>query len=139
MSQMCPHCSFDNPDEAPKCSNCTLPLHGLLGYKTKLAERYEVVSVLGFGAMGAVYLAEDNRLVGRRCAVKENRTRADESPEVLVRLREQFLAEASIMARLDHPGLPKVSDYFITANNREYLVMDYVEGEDLNSMLQRVE
>ncbi|MBN1993841.1 MAG: PD40 domain-containing protein [Anaerolineae bacterium] len=140
MSQMCPNCSFDNPDEAKTCSNCPSPLYGLLGQQAVLSDRYQVVSVLGFGAMGAVYLAEDQRLAGRRCAIKENRPNADDGPEVLARLREQFLAEARVLARLDHPGLPKVSDYFVTANNnREYLVMDYVEGEDLNSMLQRAQ
>jgi serine/threonine protein kinase len=139
MSQMCPNCSFDNPDDAKTCSNCPSPLYGLLGYKTILTDRYQIVSVLGFGAMGAVYLAEDQRLVGRRCAIKENRPNADENPEVLARMREQFLAEARVLARLDHPGLPKVSDYFVTENNREYLVMDYVEGEDLTSMLERTQ
>jgi serine/threonine-protein kinase len=135
---MCPNCSFDNPDDAAQCSNCPSPLYRLLGHKTLLADRYSVVSVLGNGAMGAVYLAEDQRLASRRCAIKENRPGADENPEVLIRLREQFLAEANVLARLDHPGLPKVSDYFIANENREYLVMDYVEGEDLNSMLERI-
>jgi serine/threonine-protein kinase len=133
---MCPNCSFDNPDNAQKCSNCTAPLQGLLGYHTLLGHRYQVISVLGCGAMGAVYLAEDKRLVGRRCAIKENRPDANAGPEFQIQAREQFLAEASVLARLDHPGLPKVSDYYIE-NERQYLVMDYVDGEDLDSMLQR--
>ncbi|MFN8459939.1 MAG: protein kinase [Anaerolineae bacterium] len=136
MSQMCPNCSFDNPDEATKCSNCPSPLRGLLGYRTILGGRYQVVSVLGCGAMGAVYLSEDKRLVGRRCAIKENRPDTNASPEFQAQAREQFLAEASVLGQLDHAGLPKVSDYFIE-NNREYLVMDYVDGEDLESALQR--
>jgi serine/threonine-protein kinase len=86
--------------------------------------------------MGAVYLAEDQRLVGRRCAIKENRSDPGARVEVKTQTREQFLAEANVLARLDHPSLPKVSDYFIE-NDREYLVMDYVEGEDLESRLQR--
>ncbi|MBE7469484.1 MAG: hypothetical protein DPW09_21155 [Anaerolineae bacterium] len=136
MSQMCPNCSFDNPDDAPKCSNCPATLQGLLGYRTTLGSRYQVISVLGCGAMGAVYLAEDKRLVGRRCAIKENRPDANASPEFQAQAREQFLAEANVLGQLDHPGLPKVSDYFIE-NERQYLVMDYVEGEDLDSTLQR--
>lgn len=136
MSQMCPNCSFDNPDDAPKCSNCPATLQGLLGYRTTLSSRYQVISVLGCGAMGAVYLAEDKRLVGRRCAIKENRPDANAGPEFQAQAREQFLAEANVLGQLDHPGLPKVSDYFIE-NERQYLVMDYVEGEDLDSALQR--
>lgn len=137
MSQMCPNCSYDNPDDATKCRNCPSPLYGLLGENIILENRYQVTSVLGFGAMGAVYLAKDQRLVGRRCAIKENRPDATTRPETLNRIREQFLAEASVLARLDHPVLPKVSDYFVAENNREYLVMDYVEGEDLLSVLER--
>lgn len=118
------------------CARCPSPLRGLLGDGTVLSSRYRVISVLGCGAMGAVYLAEDRRLEGRRCAIKENRPDGNEPPEVLTRMREQFLAEANVLARLDHAGLPKVSDFFIE-DQREYLVMDYVEGEDLASMLQR--
>lgn len=58
------------------------------------------------------------------------------SPQVLTQLRQQFLAEASILSRLDHPNLTKVSDYFTQGGN-EYLVMDYVEGENLQSVLDR--
>lgn len=136
MSQMCPNCSFDNPDEAKTCSNCPTALRGLLGADTVLAGRYKLVSVLGCGAMGAVYLAEDQRLVGRRCAIKQNRHDPNASVDIQAQSREQFLAEARILARLDHPGLPKVSDYFIEDDN-EFLVMDYVEGEDLQSLLLR--
>lgn len=136
MSQMCPNCSFDNPDDAQACSNCPSPLRGLLGYRTTLGARYQVISVLGCGAMGAVYLAEDKRLVGRRCAIKENRPDSNAGPEYQAQAREQFLAEASVLGQLDHSGLPKVSDYFIE-DERQYLVMDYVEGEDLESTLLR--
>ena len=138
MSQMCPNCSYDNPDEAKTCVNCSVVLRGLLGENQMLADRYKVVSVLGCGAMGAVYLAEDQRLVGRRTAIKQNRPDPNATVDVRAQSRDQFLAEASILARLDHPSLPKVSDYFIFQED-EYLVMDYVEGEDLDSLLQRTE
>lgn len=137
MPQMCPACSHNNTDQAQTCVLCGFMLRGLLGENTVLSNRYEITSVLGCGAMGAVYLATDRRLKGRRCAIKENRLDASASPEVQAQSRDQFMAEASVLARLDHPNLPKVSDYFIE-NEREYLVMDYVEGEDLDSRLQRV-
>ncbi len=138
MTQMCPNCSFDNANDTTHCTQCATPLQGLLAEKSTLSERYKIMSVLGYGAMGAVYLAEDVRLVGRRCAVKENRPNATVNVDIQAQSREQFLAEASILARLDHANLPKVSDYFIE-NDREYLVMDYIEGEDLDSYIQRAQ
>ena len=48
--------------------------------------------------------------------------------------REQFLREATVLARLDHPNLPKVSDFF-SNGPRDYLVMDYVPGNDLRTLL----
>ena len=101
-----------------------------------LQARYRILGLLGQGGMGAVYLAEDTRLPGRRCAIKENVPDPTATPQTLAQLRQQFLAEASILSRLDHSNLPKVSDYFTQANN-EYLVMDYVEGENLQSVLDR--
>ena len=70
---MCPDCGMDNPNDAHTCSNCDGVLRNLLGKDSLLSERYNVVGVLGYGAMGAVYLADDTRLEGRRCAIKENR------------------------------------------------------------------
>lgn len=98
---------------------------------TILRERYRIVGLIGAGGMGAVYLADDDRLDGRRCAVKEQRLDAALSQNA----RDQFHQEASILARLDHPGLPKVSDYFFDdATHRDYLVMDYVAGQNLEQL-----
>ena len=94
-----------------------------------LQSRYLILDLLGKGGMGAVYLAEDTRLPGRRCAIKENVPDPSASPQILDQLREQFLAEASILARLDHPNLPKVSDYFTQGSN-QYLVMELRRGRE---------
>jgi eukaryotic-like serine/threonine-protein kinase len=95
-----------------------------------LSERYEVVSLVGQGGMGAVYECRDLRLPGRVCAVKEVRLDPFVAPDLLLEAEEQFRREAQVLARLDHPNLPKVSDYFAT-ETRHYLVMDYVAGNDL--------
>lgn len=110
---------------------------GLLTPGMTLHHRYDIMRLLGQGGMGAVYLAEDNRLRGRLCAIKENLPDPNASPHELTQVREQFKKEARVLARLDHPNLPKVSDFF-SESGREYLVMDYVEGEDLESAQQRV-
>ncbi len=83
--------------------------------------------------MGAVYLADDNRLEGRRCAIKETQLLPGLGERIAQAMRDQFHREANILARLDHPNLPKVSDYF-SEGPHDYLVMDYVPGPDLYQM-----
>ena len=82
--------------------------------------------------MGAVYRAEDLRLEGRLCAIKEIQLGAE--PVFAAQSREQFQREASVLARLDHPNLPKVSDYFLEGE-RDYLVMDFVAGRNLREIM----
>lgn len=84
--------------------------------------------------MGSVYRAEDLLLKGRFCAVKEIIPHLAQDPKAVEELRKQFYQEASVLARLDHPNLPKVSDYF-TEGDREYLVMDFVPGKDLRTIV----
>lgn len=103
-----------------------------------LKERYKIASPIGQGGMGAVYRAEDTLLTGRVCAIKEISPDSDLEHEALVQLQEQFRQEASVLARLDHPNLPKVSDYF-TQNDREYLVMDFVPGHDLREIIEQAQ
>ena len=95
---------------------------------TILHDRYYIDTLLGQGGMGAVYYAGDRRL-RIPCAVKEN---LDTHPEAA----RQFLREAEILARLNHPNLPGITDYFVI-EQRQYLVMDFVEGEDLQAILER--
>ena len=101
-----------------------------------LHERYAIRQRLARGGMGSIYLAEDQRLPGRQCAVKEVKHDPDLSEPLRAEAREQFFREASVLARLDHPNLPKVSDYF-SDPQRDYLVMDYVAGPDLKSMVDQ--
>jgi serine/threonine-protein kinase len=101
-----------------------------------LRQRYIIRQIIGRGGMGSIYLAEDNRLDGRMCAVKEVDAGGDLPEEVREQGRQQFYREASLLARLDHPNLPKVSDFF-SATQRDYLVMDFVPGDDLKSLMVR--
>ncbi len=99
-----------------------------------LRNRYRILERIGQGGMGNIYLADDLRLQGRRCALKEVEHDRSLPQKILNEARDQFLREATVLARLDHPNLPKVSDFF-TLNNRDYLVMDYVPGKDLRTVM----
>lgn len=99
-----------------------------------LRERYRVLERIGQGGMGNIYQAEDLRLSGRRCAIKEVQHDLNLPENVLREAREQFFREATVLARLDHPNLPKVSDFF-SNEEKDYLVMDYVPGKDLRALL----
>jgi serine/threonine-protein kinase len=99
-----------------------------------LHSRYRILERIGQGGMGNIYLADDTRLEGRKCALKEVEYDRGLPPTVLQQAQEQFLREATVLARLDHPNLPKVSDFF-SGNLREYLVMDYVPGKDLRDLM----
>jgi serine/threonine-protein kinase len=86
--------------------------------------------------MGAIYRAEDLRLDGRFCAVKEVIPNPGIAKEYREQIQTAFHGEASILARLDHANLPKVSDFFFF-NGRDYLVMDFVPGQDLREVIER--
>src|SRR5882672_9498445 len=98
----------------------------LLAPETILQSRYRVVGHLGKGGMGAVYEAIDLRL-GHTVALKQTLTN-DEAQW------KQFEREARLMAWLNHPALPRVSDYF-TEGHRAFFVMQFVEGNDLAEII----
>ena len=99
-----------------------------------LRSRYKIIRIIGHGGMGSIYLADDIRLEGRQCALKEVEHDRTLPTEMLRQARDQFLREATVLARLDHPNLPKVSDFF-SIGGRDYLVMDFVPGKDLRSLM----
>ncbi len=101
---------------------------------TILRQRYRIRQVIGQGGMGQVYLADDLRLRGRLCAVKVIRHDPSLPPALQDELRCQFQREATVLARLDHPNLPKVSDFF-SEGDIDILVMDYVPGPDLQQLV----
>jgi serine/threonine protein kinase len=95
----------------------------------RLNNRYRILTVLGLGGMGAVYKAFDENL-GIYVAVKENLYLSEE-------FSRQFQREASVLAGLRHPNLPRVSDYFTILNQGQYIIMDFVGGEDLRQRIER--
>ncbi|MEP7213511.1 MAG: protein kinase [Acidobacteriota bacterium] len=102
----------------------------MLKIGTQLQGRYEIEEQIGQGGMGAVYLAVDHKFsTSNRVAIKET---FYETPE----LADAFEREARLLNSLHHPILPHVSDYF-TENGGSFLVMEYIEGDDLSEILKR--
>ena len=100
-----------------------------------LQRRYRTVSLLGQGGMGAVYRAWDTRL-NVAAALKEMIPQPGLDASTLEQLRRQFQQEAHILARLGHPHLVRVTDFF-DEGGKAYLVMDFVEGESLAGRIKR--
>ena len=107
----------------------------MLNTSTMLQQRYHIRRKIGGGGMGTVYLAEDNRLPGRHCAIKEM-SPAQLAPGDRNWSIEAFRQEAQMLANLNHPGLTRVTDFF-AEGGCWYLTMDYVEGETLEARLAR--
>ncbi len=95
-----------------------------------LHNRYRILEILGQGGMGSIYRAIDENL-GVEVAVKENLFTTDE-------YARQFRREAVILANLRQTNLPRVSDHFVIDGQGQYLVMDYIEGEDLRERMDRL-
>lgn len=93
-----------------------------------LLGRYRIIRHLGHGGMGKVYEAIDLRLTCT-VAIKEASVINDD-------LRDAFNREARLLANLHHPALPAVTDYF-NENNRLYLVMQFIPGDDFREALKR--
>jgi serine/threonine protein kinase len=96
--------------------------------------RYRIHKLLGVGGMGRVYLANDTRLANRPVAVKEM-ILGDGAQER--KAIDDFHREASVLARLSHPSIPQIIDYF-GEQARHYLVMEYVAGGDLQHRLDEM-
>lgn len=94
-----------------------------------LNDRYQVTKKIAKTEFGTIYRAWDLRL-NMDCLVKEY---SDPSPEAASR----FSRVASVLGNLTHPGLPRVTDFFNLPDMGAYLVLDYIEGEDLKTMQQR--
>lgn len=102
---------------------------------TILNQRYEIVALVGQGGMSAVYRASDRRLPTAIWAVKEmwvDALGAHEPDEAA----DLFAREAALLGGLAHPALPRVGDFF-SENGRQYLVMEFLEGETLEALVSR--
>ncbi len=116
-----------SPKDSPQ------PNTGPLEPGTVLQSRYQVRRLLGGGGMGMVYLANDQRLANRPCAIKEMVDHFIDQAQ-RIEANDYFAREADTLAQLKHQAIPAITDRFELAN-RHYLVMEYVEGRNLEEEL----
>lgn len=137
----CKWCNSQNRDTARYCAACRAPtVDGVqienLRSGQKLSGRYEIRKGLGVGAMGAVYGALDGNIANKRVAIKEYSPLRHTNPAEQKTAAEMFEEEAQMLVRLDHPNMPKISDYFREGVN-QYIVMDFIDGMTLEEYLQQ--
>jgi len=135
VTKVCPQCGgeYETSDRfCPKDGSPLRPKSGgdpLVG--RVIADRYLVLARLGEGGMGRVYLAEHVKM-NRQCAIKVMNPSLVNDTES----SQRFAREASNAARILHPNVAAVFDYG-EADKVVYLVMEYVDGESLSSILQK--
>jgi len=141
MSHFCPGCGRKNSDRELHCPECGhAPAEKLQGTAPpKLIDnRYEILSTIKAGGMGCVYKARDTRL-DYPLALKQLIPPGDGDFAYAL---ERFREEARILSTLNHPGLPKVTDFFSIPENENggnafYLAMTFIDGDDIETLMER--
>src|SRR5882672_2571805 len=156
---VCPLCSHPNAEELVQCEKCSTPLPlsdqtlgtGLhqgwsvpeggvavataalkpLSPGTVLGARYEIICLIGQGGMGAVYQAHDRELE-RQVALKVIRGEMAANPEILKRFKQELI----LARQITHKNVIRIFDLG-EADGIKFITMEYIEGEDLQSILRR--
>ena len=140
----CSACGTANQQPATKCFACGQPLVQVSASAVQtsiplsshlLQQRYHILYKVGEGGFGAVYKAEDTLFDNRLVALKEM-SQGGLSAHEVAEATEAFKREALMLAKLVHPNLPRIYDYF-TEQGHCYVIMDFIEGETLEEHLNK--
>jgi serine/threonine protein kinase/tetratricopeptide (TPR) repeat protein len=154
---VCPKCNHTNSGTSVRCEKCATPLPlseqtlltGGQGWSvpagdvvitadalaqlnpgTVLGARYEIIRLLGQGGMGAVYQAHDRELE-RQVALKVIRGEMASNPEILKRFKQELI----LARQITHKNVIRIFDLG-QADGIKFITMEYIEGEDLQSVLR---
>jgi len=145
----CPLCQFDNPAETFFCGKCgtKLGIEGTPQYSKTMtmmapapelqrgklfAGRYEVIEELGRGGMGSVYRVEDKK-VNEEIALKLINPEIAQDRKII----DRFSHELKVARQISHRNVCRMYD-FGEAEGSHFITMEYVQGEDLRSLLKRI-
>jgi serine/threonine-protein kinase len=135
-TRICPLCNTQYEDDQRFCQRDGSTLKSISGAAdlvgSILADRYHVISKLGEGGMGQVYLAEHVRM-GRKSAVKVMHPGMVNDADAVSR----FNREAANASRISHPNVAAIYDFGETSDGLIYLAMEFIEGEPLTSVIER--
>lgn len=125
-----PNCQ--HPQNSPQDSFCQS-----CGEKLVLRERYLAIAPIGQGGFGRTFKAIDSDLPGHPfCAIKQFLPQI-EGTAAANKAAELFAQEANILYKLNYPSIPKLLASFVTSNSRQYLIEDFIDGQNLEVELQR--
>jgi serine/threonine protein kinase len=130
---ICTYCLSEQPYNTVVCSKCGSPLtRGELSSGIILNNRFEVIEIIKKGGRGTLYKTNDQQN-SSVCALKEMRDDFIDDSERIDAIA-RFKRESEILLKeVKHPNIPKVRDFFVE-RGRYYLVMDFVEGKDFESI-----
>ncbi len=145
----CQHCGSLNSIDSVLCNSCryilkipeppetpsTVANLVIAASDVLLRDRYRLLSRLGQGGFGSVFKAQDTLSQNKIVAIKEISLTGLQQQEMLD-ATASFNREVQVLSDLQHPGLPRLYDYF-TDTEHWYLVMDFIEGETLERHLDQ--
>lgn len=132
--KLCPECYSEFEDNLTQCPEdktalAMLDSDPLVG--TRLADRYTILSIIGRGGMGVVYKAR-HEMMDRTVAIKMLHAHLVTDTEAMKR----FHREAKVVSRVQHPHSITLYDFGVSASGQPYIVMDFVQGISLKSLIK---
>jgi serine/threonine protein kinase len=125
-----PNCLHpQNPPHSNFCRSC--------GIRLRLRDRYLAVEPIGQGGFGRTFKAIDEDKPSKPFCVIKQFFPQMEGATATQKAGELFTQEASALEQLDYPNIPKLLAYFITTDGRQYLVQEFIDGQNLKVELER--